>query len=249
MSYNIGRELGTGKYGTVRLASKKSYEHKRFALKTISRTLIMSNSENPLLENEFEILKQVDHPNIIKFYEMYIDENDYHLVTEYCGGGELFDHIIERGRFSESYASRIVKQILSAIKHLHDRNICHRDLKPENILFESKSKDAQVKLIDFGLSKYFNNYASRGRELNMMQTKIGTPYYMAPEVIKGSYDQTCDMWSLGVITYCLLSGYPPFNADTDLQLFKKISKCEYEFYMPEWGSVSQHAKDFISALL
>ncbi|TNV85162.1 hypothetical protein FGO68_gene11276 [Halteria grandinella] len=265
MSYNIGRELGTGKYGTVRLASKKSYEHKRFALKTISRTLMMSKLgvmgnneelENPLLENEFEILKQVDHPNIIKFYEMYVDDKDYHLVTEYCGGGELFDHIIERGKFSESYASRIIKQILSAIKHLHDRNICHRDLKPENILFESKSKDAQVKLIDFGLSKYFisNNYASRGsligrKEQNLMQTKIGTPYYMAPEVIKGSYDQTCDMWSLGVIAYCLLCGYPPFNAENDLQLFRKISKCEYEFYMPEWGSVSQDAKDFIDALL
>lgn len=118
MSYNIGRELGTGKYGTVRLASKKSYEHKRFALKTISRTLMMSKLgvmgnneelENPLLENEFEILKQVDHPNIIKFYEMYVDDKDYHLVTEYCGGGELFDHIIERGKFSESYASRIIK--------------------------------------------------------------------------------------------------------------------------------------------
>jgi calcium-dependent protein kinase len=108
------------------------------------------------LENEFEIMKDVDHPNIIKFYEMYVDNHSYHLVTEFCGGGELFEHIIERGRLSEQYGSKIVKQILSAIKHLHDRQICHRDLKPENILFESKSKDAQVKLIDFGLSKYFS---------------------------------------------------------------------------------------------
>jgi calcium-dependent protein kinase len=124
---------------------------------------------------------------------MYVDEENYHLVTEYCGGGELFDHIIERGRFSEIYASRIVRQILSAIKHLHDRNICHRDLKPENILFESKSKESQVKLIDFGLSKYFKpagayDSNSKFKMGGKMQTKIGTPYYMAPEVIKGSYD-------------------------------------------------------------
>ena len=94
------------------------------------------------LEQEFEFLKTVDHPNIIKFYELYVDDNYYNLVTEFCGGGELFEHIIARGRFSEAYASKIIKQVLSAIKHLHDKNICHRDLKPENILFESKSKEA-----------------------------------------------------------------------------------------------------------
>jgi calcium-dependent protein kinase len=159
LTYNIGKELGYGKYGTVRLAVKKTFERKRFALKTISRTFAhggTADESRPLLENEFEILKSVDHPNIIKFYEMFVDESNYHLVTEYCGGGELFDHIIERGKFGEVGASRVVKQVLSAIKHLHDRNICHRDLKPENILFESKSKEAQVKLIDFGLSKYFS---------------------------------------------------------------------------------------------
>lgn len=91
---------------------------------------------------EFEILKQVDHPNIINFYEMYVDENYCHFVTEFCGGGELFEHIIARGRFTEAYAAKIIKQVLSAIKHLHDLGICHRDMKPENILFESKSKDA-----------------------------------------------------------------------------------------------------------
>lgn len=101
--------------------------------------------------------------------------------------------------------------MLSAIKHLHDKQICHRDLKPENILFESKSKEAQVKLIDFGLAKYFN----LNNDNKLMKTRIGTPYYMAPEVLEGAYDETCDMWSIGVITYCLLCGYPPFNADND----------------------------------
>lgn len=255
-SYNIGKEIGYGRYGTVRLVSKKSYENKRFALKTISRTFMLSHGaeadSTPLLENEFEILKQVDHPNIIKFYEMFVDEKNYHLVTEFCCGGELFDHIIERGAFSEQLASKIVKQILSAIKHLHDRNICHRDLKPENILFESKSKEAQVKLIDFGLSKYFKaeqRQLADPEERPVMKTKIGTPYYMAPEVLDGEYDQTCDMWSLGVITYCMLCGYPPFNAETDLQLFRKIKTCDYEFHLPEWGPVSGEAKRFIENLL
>lgn len=171
------------------------------------------NADVKAIEQEFEILKQVDHPNIIHFYEMYVDENHFHFVTEYCGGGELFHHIIERGRFSEAYAAKIIKQVLSAIKHLHDKGICHRDLKPENILFESKSRDAQVRLIDFGLAKFFK---TNGLKLTPLKTRIGTPYYMAPEVLEGNYDETCDMWSIGVITYCLLCGYPPFNAETDL---------------------------------
>ena len=105
--------------------------------------------------------------------------------------------------------------MLSAIKHLHDKGICHRDLKPENILFESKSKEAQIRLIDFGLAKNFSVKENGKNPSRLMKTRIGTPYYMAPEVLEGAYDETCDMWSIGVITYCLLCGYPPFNADTD----------------------------------
>lgn len=120
--------------------AKKSYDKKRFALKTIPREKM--NAEVSQLEQEFDVLKSADHPNIIKFYEMYIDENFFHFVTEFCGGGELFSHIIEKGRFSETQSAWIIKQVLSAIKHLHDKGICHRDLKPENIIFESKGKDA-----------------------------------------------------------------------------------------------------------
>jgi calcium-dependent protein kinase len=128
-----------------------------------------------------------------------------------CEGGELYQAIINEGCFSEQKAAKVVRQILSAIKHLHMRGICHRDLKPENIMIENKSssKDPLIKVIDFGLAKYF-----KSDEVNM-NTRTGTPYYMAPEVLKGSYDESCDMWSIGVITYCLLCGYPPFNADND----------------------------------
>lgn len=243
--YRIGKVIGAGNDGEVRLCEKKSYQKKRFALKSIARNRI--HADLNYLEQEFEILKSVDHPNIIKFYEAFVEDDYFHLVTEFCGGGELFEHIISKqGKFSESYASKIIKQVLSAIKHLHDKGICHRDLKPENILFESKSREAQVKLIDFGLAKF---YDPSSQQANLMRTRIGTPYYMAPEVLEGAYDETCDMWSIGVITYCLLCGYPPFNAETDQQLFRKIKLCDYEFHMPEWGAVSSDAKNFIQNLI
>ncbi len=245
--YNIGKEIGYGKYGIVRLVSKKSYEKKRFALKSIPRDKLKADVSQ--LEKEFEILREVDHPNIVNFYEMYIDDNYCHLVTEFCGGGELFEHIIANGKFTEQQAAKVIKQILSAIKHLHDRGICHRDLKPENILFESRSKNATIRLIDFGLAKYYTPQSTSSGSNVLMRTRIGTPYYMAPEVLNGAYSETCDMWSVGVIAYCLLCGYPPFNADTDQQLFRKIRLCDYEFHMPEWQGISEDAKNFIKALI
>ena len=120
---------------------------------------------------------------------------------------------------------------MSAIKHLHDKNICHRDLKPENILFERRGKNQEIKVIDFGLSKIFG-------EEQKMQTKIGTPYYVSPEILEGTYDKGCDMWSIGVITYIMLCGYPPFNAATEIQLFNKIRCCDFEFHDGAWDGIS-----------
>lgn len=108
----------------------------------------------------------------------------------------------------------------------------------------STSKDPLVKVIDFGLAKYFNS-----SDLELMNTRIGTPYYMAPEVLEGSYDEACDMWSIGVITYCLLAGYPPFNGNTDAQLYRKIKLCDYEFHEEEWSNISDEAKSFVSSLI
>jgi calcium-dependent protein kinase len=121
------------------------------------------------------------------------------------------------------------------------RGICHRDLKPENIMFENKSssKDPLIKVIDFGLAKYFKS------DVASMNSRTGTPYYMAPEVLEGNYNESCDMWSLGVITYCLLCGYPPFNGDNDAQLYKKIKTCDYEFHDTFWSDISDEAKNFI----
>jgi len=129
-----------------------------------------------------------------------------------------------------------VKQILSAIKHLHDHGICHRDLKLENIMFETSNttKEPFIKVIDFGLAQNFADQKA-------MSTRTGTPYYMAPEIIDGEYDESCDMWSIGVITYSLLVGYPPFNALNDAQLFRKIKLCDFEFHEQHWSHISKES--------
>jgi calcium-dependent protein kinase len=162
-----------------------------------------------LIEQELDILRSTDHPNIINFFEIYMDRYFFHLVTEFCEGGELYDYILDKKKLKEKEAVTLIIKIVSAIKHLHDKNICHRDLKPENILFERRGKNQEIKVIDFGLSKIFGDEQT-------MQTKIGTPYYVSPEILEGTYDKGCDMWSIGVITYIMLCGYPPFNAATEV---------------------------------
>lgn len=173
---------------------------------------------------------EVDHPNIIKFYEVYADHKYYRLVMEYCEGGELFEHLQKKGHFSEGESAQVIKQLLKAIKHLHDMNVAHRDLKPENVILTNKGSKVHVKLIDFGLSKFHQE--NDGTHMN---TKLGTPYYVSPEVLEGKYDKRCDLWSLGVMTYMLLVGYPPFNGKTDVEVFYKIRCCDYSFpeYTPD----------------
>jgi calcium-dependent protein kinase len=158
-------------------------------------------------------MKDVDHPNIIKIYETYMDKFYFHFVIEFCDGGDLYEKLINKSKFNEKESAIIIEQVLSALNHCHYKNICHRDLKPENIVFAKKSKhpreldltndEAVIKIIDFGLAKFIS-------EGNSLKSKVGTPYYVAPEVLEGSYDYRCDNWSVGVITYTMLCGYPPF---------------------------------------
>lgn len=139
------------------------------------------------MRKEVEILASLDHPNIVRLYENYEDSRFYHIVMELCEGGELWDSIAAKGHYEEKNAAVIMKKILRAVNHLHIINICHRDLKPENFLFESKEPDAELKLIDFGLSQRFGNHVKK------MYTIVGTPLYVAPEVLRGSYGPECDM--------------------------------------------------------
>lgn len=163
-------------------------------------------------------------------------------MTEYCSGGELFDRIIEQKKFSERNAASVISKVLSAVKHLHEIGIVHWDIKPENLLFEDSSPDAEIKLIDYGLSK-------RLEKENLLSTKVGTPFYVAPEILSGQYSFPCDLWSIGVLTYLMLCGYPPFYDEKEQSIFKKIWKCDLQFPREDWKNISEEAKDFVSKLL
>lgn len=191
--------------------------------------------------NEIKILKQLDHPNIVKLYEIYQDNQNIYLITEFLEGGELFNLILKSKHFSENIAAKIIKQLLSAISYCHAQNIVHRDLKPENMLLVDKDR-FDIKLIDFGLARSF-------LPNNSLCSKIGTPFYIAPEVLKKKYNEKCDLWSCGVILYILLCGNPPFTGRTDELLFESIKLGLVQFNGVEWKSVSNEAKIFIKKLL
>lgn len=190
----------------------------------------------------------MDHDGIMKMVDCYEDAKFVHIVTERYTGGELFDKISEKttskGCLEEEDAVAIIKTLLEAVAYLHSNDIVHRDIKPENILFESSRDDSAVKLIDFGLSR---KHKKSGEAL--MNNPVGTAYYMAPEVLKGAYDQSCDIWSIGTIVYITLCGYPPFNGGTDPQIFDAIKRGTFEFPKAAWAFKSEEVKDFIKCLL
>jgi calcium-dependent protein kinase len=246
LNYHIEpKELGHGHYGVVRKCMHRE-TGEWYAIKSIRKSKV---SKIEVLKREIEILKEVKHPNIIELFEVYEDERYLHLVTEVCTGGELFDRIIaktqsDEGHFSEHDAALLVHDILDAIRYCHDeKGIVHRDLKPENFLFLTEDEDAPVKIIDFGLSRHDDT------DLGIMQTKVGTPYYVAPEVLRREYTNSCDVWSIGVITYILLCGYPPFYGDSDTQIFESVKGGKFDFPSPEWDEISESAKDFVTQLL
>ncbi|EAK88852.1 calcium/calmodulin dependent protein kinase with a kinas domain and 4 calmodulin-like EF hands [Cryptosporidium parvum Iowa II] len=231
--------IGKGTYGSVKSGTNRLTGCIR-AIKTIPLTRVEA------LDNfmkEINILKNLDHPNIVKLYETYQDKENIYLVMELCSGGELFDRIISQGSFDEIYAANLMKQVLSTICYCHDHGIVHRDLKPENFLFLNKNYNAPLKIIDFGLAARVNN------EDTSLNTRAGTPYYVAPEVLQGKYDKQCDMWSLGVILYILLCGYPPFHGSNDSIILHKVQKGVYAFKEEDWKHVSFLAIDLIRKLL
>merc|ERR1712032_442629 len=195
-------------------------------------------------KQEIAIMKMMDHPNIIKLYENYEDHRNIYLVMELCSGGELFDRIIDAGHFTEVQAATVMKQIIQAIFYMHENHVCHRDLKPENFLFSNKDPidKTLLKIIDFGLSCSF----SPGQVLN---TKAGTPYYVAPQVLAGKDDASSDLWSVGVIMYVLLCGYPPFYGETDADVLSKVRLGNFSFNAADWKNISEDAKNLIRMLL
>lgn len=240
--YNIQGVMGRGHFGTVKRAqSRDPHDAKGYAIKSIPKNKIEYRID--LLERELGLLMTVDHPNIIKFYEVYEDPQYIHLVMELCTGGELFDQLISKGRYTEAEAAKIMHSLLSAVAHLHSMEIAHRDLKPENIMLSTSDENSEIKIIDFGLAK---KYLEEGSGEN---TVLGSSYYVAPEVLQNSYGLSCDIWSCGVIVFMLLSGKPPFDGNSDMTIYQQILKTNYSTSGLEWEKISEEAKDFVKALL
>lgn len=212
------------------------------AVKIIKKEM-MNDEERKSFKTEMATLKKLDHPNILKLYEVFEDSKKYFLVTEYCKGGELFEEIVSKVTFSEHDAAQIISQVLKGIAYCHGLGIVHRDLKPENLLID-KEQDSILKIIDFGTSVEYDK--TRGDRLNAVH---GTSYYIAPEVLKMNYDERCDVWSIGVIMYILLSGKPPFDGKSDKDITAKVSAGQYSMEDPIWGQISDQAKNLIRQML
>ena len=239
--YKIAERLGKGAYSEVFLAIHRTLGFQR-CVKVTKKKGLGGSQENEVILEEVQILKQIDHPHIMRVYEYYQDAQNIYVISEYLSGGELFDRIVASKYFTEAKAKSLMHKLLSAVSYLHKKGIVHRDLKPENICFESKDENAEIKIIDFGTSKKL-------KQNEILKTKLGTAYYIAPEVLNNSYDAKCDIWSSGVIFYILMCGYPPFNAKTDDEIFKKILKGTFVFPDEEWKKVSPDAKKFIQRML
>ncbi|CEM36746.1 unnamed protein product [Vitrella brassicaformis CCMP3155] len=238
--YNIGTKLGTGAFGQVRLCTHKESGEDR-AVKLIVKDEVGVTIQE--LMEEIEILKIVDHPNVIRFYEVFEDRNFIYAVMEACTGGELFTRLEKRKFFTEALAAKLMRQMALACQHLHSRQVVHRDLKPENFLFADDSEDATLKLIDFGLSKRVKN----DRPLTDC---CGTIHYLAPECIKGKSKYWGDMWALGVILYMMLYGKLPFKGPNDQAIMKNILLKQPEIPAKSGERpISKEAQDLLKKLL
>ena len=238
--YAMGKQVGKGGFSVVYSGTEKA-TGKKVAIKCIDKTQ-QDSEELMLLNREIDIMKRLKHPNIVQLYDVYDHPDKVYLVMEFVSGGELYNEIVERGSFTEHDACNLVRQALEAIAYIHENGIAHRDLKPENLLLADASADI-VKLADFGLSKD----TSDGGQ---MATCCGSPSYVAPEVLgDGNYSKACDIWSMGVIVYVLLSGSLPFFGDTQDELFDRILSGTFSFEDPCWEDISQEAKDLVTNML
>ncbi|XP_051164925.1 calcium/calmodulin-dependent protein kinase type 1 isoform X4 [Leptopilina boulardi] len=238
--YTLKELLGTGAFSEVRLAESKERPGDLYAVKIIDKKALKGKEDS--LENEIKVLRRLTHPNIVRLLETFEDKHKVYLIMELVTGGELFDRIVEKGSYTEKDASDLIRQVLEAVDYMHEQGVVHRDLKPENLLYYSPDEDSKIMISDFGLSKM--------EDSGIMATACGTPGYVAPEVLaQKPYGKAVDVWSIGVISYILLCGYPPFYDENDANLFAQILKGEFEFDSPYWDDISDSAKDFISRLM
>eukprot|EP00808_Paulinella_micropora_P028922 g49350.t1 len=240
--YKIEGKLGAGSFATVKKATRRS-DGQIFAVKIIKKNELKPE-EIMVVHDEVEIMHKIDHPHCVKFIEMFETKTKLYMIMELLTGGELFDRIVEKQAFSEKEAVGVVRAVAEALQYLHRQGIVHRDLKPENLLCSNKTDDFVIKITDFGLAKFRLNANAT------MNTACGTPGYVAPEVLKNeAYGPEVDVWSLGVIMYILLCGFPPFYHAKTSELYKLIKAGRYSFPEEYWGGISKDAKHLVSRCL
>ncbi|WOK97135.1 hypothetical protein Cni_G05843 [Canna indica] len=240
--YVLGRELGRGEFGVTYLCTDKE-TREALACKSISKRKLRTAVDVEDVRREVAIMSTLpDHPNIVRLRAAYEDVDAVHLVMELCEGGELFDRIVARGHYSERAAAAVARTVAEVVRMCHANGVMHRDLKPENFLYANKKENSPLKAIDFGLSVFFRP-GERFSEI------VGSPYYMAPEVLKRNYGPEVDIWSAGVILYILLCGVPPFWAETEQGVARAILRGVIDFQREPWPQVSESAKSLVKQML
>ena len=242
--YIRGKKIGKGTFGSV-YESKNIIFNNKVAMKIIPKDFHM---DNLLIKNEIDILKKLSHPNIVRIYEFYESNNCFYIINEFCPEGELYDYI-NNSKLNEQQLAVIFYQVFSGLKYLHENSILHRDLKPENILISKKEKDLLdgeeyfwIQIIDFGTAKIFENNKSE-------ELIVGSPYYIAPEVLNKDYNEKCDTWSVGVILYMFLVGRPPFNGADNSEIVESVMTKDYDENNPKLLTRSPEVRDLIKHLL
>jgi calcium/calmodulin-dependent protein kinase I len=247
--YRLGKMLGEGAFAKVH-AGEDVETSEQFAIKVIHKSR-QDPKEVEFILREMDIMMSVSHPNIVNTYDIFDSPTVLHLVLEFMGGGELFDIVADKGHLSEQQASQVVRDIITGVEYLHSCDVVHCDIKPENILCKTKRWPLEVKLCDFGLSNFIDRAtANADGDDNTMSAMIGTPGYVAPEVVKREkYGPPVDMWACGVVLYVMLSGRMPFYGRDDVDVLRRTAQGKYTFPDREWSFISEDAKSLVKALL
>ncbi|CAN1250414.1 Calcium-dependent protein kinase 17 [Linum perenne] len=246
-TYSIGKELGRGQFGVTHLCTHKA-SGELFACKTIAKRKLVNKEDLDDVRREVQIMHHLTgQQNIVELKGAFEDKHSVHLVMELCAGGELFDRIIAKGHYSERAAASLLRTIVQIVHTCHSMGVIHRDLKPENFLLLNKDESAPLKATDFGLSVFYKPVSHYAGEV--FKDIVGSAYYIAPEVLKRKYGPEADIWSIGVMLYILLSGVPPFWAESEHGIFNAILRGHCDFSSDPWPLISPQAKDLVRKML